>query len=254
MHPLLTQIVILKRHFNMLRRKSSGDDVALSATYAPVRPRRKRQEPRAAPINHGPLPQANAMFLVTVAALAPPPQQRPQVTSSRSILQKSRAVKPMASQPIELKHSSQRRGQVGNEPFEEELLGERDETPRRIYNTPSDMSLKDKLLQESGACIQEKLAYDELLRYQRSRAEDMVRLFGLSALTESDKAKQKQAIDFRRAAGFREEWRIGAFCLCIWLTTLTTHGFLKQMQSTALCVMMQAEKMRCWADCRRMQS
>lgn len=93
----------------------------------------------------------------------------------------------------------------------DEELGEREETPRRMSNVPSppDLPLKSKLLQESGACIQEKLAYDELLRYQRSRSEDMVKLYDLTDECKDDQTQEKERDDFRRAAGFREEWRIG---------------------------------------------
>lgn len=52
-----------------------------------------------------------------------------------------------------------------------------------------------------------KLAYDELLRHQRGRAEDMAKLlaFGSRDLAE----KKNESAAFRKTAGFREEWRIG---------------------------------------------
>lgn len=93
----------------------------------------------------------------------------------------------------------------------DEELGEREETPRRMSNapTPPDLPLKSKLLQESGAYIQEKLAYDELLRYQLSRSEDMAKLYGITDECKDDQTQEKERDVFRRATGFREEWRIG---------------------------------------------
>lgn len=219
----------------MLRRKSSGDGVTLSAVYAPVRPRRKRQEPPTATGN-GSLPQASAMFLATVAALAPPPQQRSSAAPSRSILQKNRAVKPMANQSTRLKLDRDQYDGGGE-------VSEREETPRRIPNAltpPHDLPLKAKLLlQESGACTQEKLAYDELMRYQRSRVEDMAKFYGLAdERQEESQATRKEREAFRKAAGFREEWRIGAFCLPLLLIDFVSDWILFELickQTDKLC-------------------
>lgn len=124
-------------------------------------------------------------------AVPPPAQRRLDASgTSRSFLQQARAVKPVATHSLDRSDSDAR-------------LDERDETPCTHSNSRTTAALRRLAVQESSERVhQQTLAYDELLRYQRGRTEDMTRLVSLVG-------SEREA--FQRAAGFREEWRIGAY-------------------------------------------
>lgn len=65
----------------------------------------------------------------------------------------------------------------------------------------------------SSSWAQQKLVYDELLRYQRSRAADIETLVGLQQQIQID-GRSPDLMKQHAACRFREEWRIGEPLVC----------------------------------------
>lgn len=191
----------------MTQRRTSGE---LDAAYAAQGSRRRRERKSS-------LPRSSAMrVMATPATVAGMTPQRPSKASSRPYLQKNRSVTVRKEFADFTKRKpdfgqAERCGDEGDVCGGAEGFDERAETRR---GNQSATPLKEKLLQDSGAFLREKLVYDELFRYQRSRAEDMARLLSFLQREheeERDEAERDEHDTFRRASGFREEWRIGTF-------------------------------------------